>query len=157
MGENNRLLQDILRSKGDIGLRSVALEAYSAAQLIRAALDTLAKLLPNIPLTTIGYSFGAAIGLRAVTGDARVQVQCALGLPLQLEFPLDFLHESSTPLLIVQGENDKFGSPEALQQLAAELGRPVEIQLIEAAGHLFVGHEDAAVDAVVGYLARRFS
>jgi phosphoadenosine phosphosulfate reductase len=40
MGENNRLLQDILRSEGDVGLRSVALEAYSGAQLVRAALDT---------------------------------------------------------------------------------------------------------------------
>lgn len=121
----------------------------------RAALDELERLVPEQPLFALGYSFGAAIGLRAVSDDRRIAAQCALGLPLLLEFPLEFLREADTPLLVVQGEKDEFGPIDDLSRLCGELRRPTELVVVPRADHLFTGHEDAAVDAVVSYLARR--
>ena len=105
----------------------------------------------------IGFSFGAAIGLRAMLAPPAPLALVALGLPLRGEWNLDFLARPHPPRLFVQGEDDAFGPAAALESFAASLPGAVEIRLVPGADHLFTGQEDAAVAGVVGYLSRLLS
>lgn len=113
------------------------------------AIEALATRFPGLPITAVGYSFGAAIGLRAGVADERVTRLVALGLPLTREWDLDFLAHTTKPRLFVQGEHDEFGDATRLQDFANSLTGPVRTAIISGASHLFTGQEDAAVDAVV--------
>ena len=119
-----------------------------------AALDAAAERHPGIPLVALGYSFGAAIGLRAGAADERVRRLIALGTPLNGEWDLDFLGRTAKPRLFVHGEHDEFGSGARLRNFAARLDGEVEVRIVDGADHLFTGVEDAAVDAVVEYIGR---
>ncbi|RKZ17104.1 alpha/beta hydrolase [bacterium] len=114
-----------------------------------AGIEELAGRLPGLPLAAIGYSFGAAIGLRAGVADERVTRLVALGLPLGLEWDLSFLERTQKPVLCVQGEHDEFGDAVRLQAFVKSLTGPVQTAIIPAASHLFSGREDDAVEAVV--------
>ncbi len=119
---------------------------------VAAALDVLSHLYPDCPISLIGYSFGAVVGLRAGLVDARVDRLVALGLPLDHDWDLDFLRELAKPTLFVHGENDEFGSAAQLESFVAELPPFGRTHVVPTANHLFQGQEDAAVDAVVQYL-----
>ena len=119
------------------------------------ALDWLAERYPDTPITAVGYSFGAAIGLRAAVADERVEALVALGLPLLREWDLRFMEQTERPRLFVQGEKDEFGNEAALQEFVSGLTGPTEVVIIPDAPHLFTGQEDEAVEAVVEYVRRR--
>ena len=119
-----------------------------------AAIEALAQRFPGLPISAVGYSFGAAVGLRAAAADERVVRLIALGLPLQPEFDLSFFERTLKPRLFVQGEHDEFGAAPALEAFAKSLTGPVEMAIILGASHLFVGQEDRVVDAVVDYIRR---
>lgn len=117
-----------------------------------AAIDTASQRFGGRPMVVIGYSFGAAIGLRAATADERVTHLIALGLPLRAQWDLDFLRETRKPRLFVQGALDEFGPEPELRAFAATLDGEVAVHIVAAAGHLFPGVEDEAVDAVIEYI-----
>jgi len=119
-----------------------------------AAIEALAQRFPGLPISAVGYSFGAAVGLRAAAADERVVRLIALGLPLQPEFDLSFFERTLKPRLFVQGEHDEFGAAPALEAFVKSLTGPVEMAIIPGASHLFVGQEDQVVDAVIGYIRR---
>lgn len=119
----------------------------------RAALDWLRARVPGVPLAIVGYSFGAAVGLRAGVEHSSVQWLVGLGLPLLAEWDLGFLSRTRKPRLFVQGEQDQFGSGSQLLAWAREtLEGPVSVRVVRGADHLFTGREDDAVAAVVRYL-----
>lgn len=113
------------------------------------AIEELATRFAGQPIAAIGYSFGAAVGLRAAVADERVQRLVALGVPLLREWNLDFLVQTTKPRLFVQGEHDEFGDATRLATFVKTLTGPVETVIIPGASHLFTGQEDEAVDAVV--------
>jgi alpha/beta superfamily hydrolase len=119
----------------------------------RAAIEELVRRYPDVPLTVIGYSFGAIVGLHAALRDPRVLRLVALGLPLAPPWEPGFLDDTDTPRLFVQGERDEFGNADALRRFAGSLTGPVDIEIIPGASHLFIGQEDEAVDAVLRHLA----
>jgi alpha/beta superfamily hydrolase len=122
---------------------------------VLAVVDWLAARHAGVPLALVGYSFGAAVGLKAAATDRRVERLVGLGLPLGLEgLDFRFLEDLKRPLLLVHGERDEFVSGRALEAQLSDLPSSPELTLISGADHLFTGVEDQAVDAVLAFLSR---
>jgi alpha/beta superfamily hydrolase len=114
---------------------------------VRAALDWLDAEF-HLPLIFAGFSFGAAVGLRAASSDARVQALIGVGTPVapvaaDSEAPrvykFDFLRECVKPKLFVSGARDQFGPRARLEELVASLPEPKKLVVIEGADHFFEG------------------
>ena len=102
----------------------------------------------HLPLVFAGFSFGAAVGLRAACTDARVKALIAVGTPVvpvaaDTEAPrtynLEFLKDCAKPKLFVSGARDQFGPRAKLEVLVASLPQPKKLVLIEGADHFFEG------------------
>ena len=103
---------------------------------VEAALDHLAGLIGDTPLTLAGYSFGAAM---AVSVAARRQGLAGLALiapPLATrDLPLAAV---AGPVLVVAGTTDEYCPVEALERLRGALPRAA-IRTIDGANHFFFG------------------
>jgi hypothetical protein len=91
------------------------------------------------PLLLGGKSSGARVGCRAARQVGAVGV-VALGFPL---VPPGRTHlsraaelDAGCPVLVVQGERDAFGTPDAVRAAAA--GLPVTVHAVAGADHSFV-------------------
>lgn len=114
---------------------------------VRTALDWLDKEF-HLPLFFAGFSFGAAVGLRAASPDVRVKAMIAVGTPVtpvaaDTEMPrnytYEFLCDSTKPKLFVSGARDQFGPKAKLEELVASVPEPKKLVLIEGADHFFEG------------------
>jgi hypothetical protein len=120
----------------------------------RAALFEVQARFPGLPLVLGGFSFGSVVSLAVAARDARVRAVFALGLPLRMADPA-VLAGVAQPRLFVQGENDAFGSGEALRALVEPLPPPRELVVVRGADHFFTGHLDALQGAVAGWAEAR--
>jgi alpha/beta superfamily hydrolase len=120
-----------------------------------AALEEMARRLPQRPLVLGGFSFGAVVALRVASRDARVAAVFALGLPFHLVPELSFLNSLRAPCLVVQGEADEYGSAIEAERRLAEAPRPVSLATIAGADHFFTGRLGPLEDALAGWLAGR--
>jgi alpha/beta superfamily hydrolase len=102
----------------------------------------------HLPLIFAGFSFGAAIGLRAAAPDSRVQSLIAVGtpvLPVAADteearlYTFEFLRDCTKPKLFVSGARDQFGPRAQLEALAVSVPEPKKLVLIEGADHFFAG------------------
>ncbi|MCI0567962.1 MAG: alpha/beta fold hydrolase [Acidobacteria bacterium] len=109
-------------------------------QDVLAALETLIRKVPNVPVTLLGYSFGSRVGFEAA-GDVRVSRLIGIGVPLALG-PIDFLMGIGKPLLLIQGEQDPFAPLPDVQRLIRTLGSSSRLILIPGADHYFNGKLD---------------
>jgi uncharacterized protein len=114
---------------------------------VRTALDWLDAEF-HLPLVFAGFSFGAAVGLRAARSDERVKALIGVGTPVvpvaeDTETPrtydLGFLHDCTKPKLFVSGARDQFGPKAKLEALVASLPEPKRLVLIEGGDHFFEG------------------
>jgi alpha/beta superfamily hydrolase len=114
---------------------------------VRAALDWLDSEF-HLPLIFAGFSFGAAVGLRAACEDARVRATIGLGVPVaplaaETEEPrgysFEFLANCTKPKLFVSGARDRFGPKAQLEALVASLPEPKKLVTIEGGDHFFEG------------------
>jgi alpha/beta superfamily hydrolase len=114
---------------------------------VRAALDWLDSEF-HLPLLFAGFSFGAAVGLRAACPDARVKAVIGLGTPVASPAPdseipraysFDFLGDCSKPKLFVSGTRDQFSPRAKLEELVASTLEPKKLVFIEGADHFFEG------------------
>lgn len=114
---------------------------------VRAALDWLDAEF-HLPLIFAGFSFGAAVGLRAAYDDVRVRALIALGVPVtpvveETEEPriytFDFLGDCVKPKLFVSGARDQFGPRAELEALVASVPEPKKLVIVEGADHFFAG------------------
>ena len=114
---------------------------------VRVALDWLATE-SHLPLVFAGFSFGAAVGLRAACEDARVRALIGVGTPVApvaddadtpRTYTFEFLRECARPKLFVSGERDRFGPRPKLEALVASLPEPKKLVFIEGADHFFEG------------------
>lgn len=114
---------------------------------VRAALDWLDAEY-HLPLVFAGFSFGAAVGMRAACADARVRALIGVGTPVvpvaeateePRVYSLDFLQQCPKPKLFVSGARDRFGPSGKLQALVQSLPEPKKLVLIEGADHFFEG------------------
>jgi uncharacterized protein len=109
---------------------------------VRAALDWLDHEFHR-PLVFAGFSFGAAVGLRAACPDSRVKAAIGLGMPVSpiddRTYDFSFLQSCAKPKLFVSGDRDQFGTPQQLKALVDSLPGPKKLVLIAGADHFFEG------------------
>jgi uncharacterized protein len=113
---------------------------------VRAALDWLEREF-TLPIIFAGFSFGAAVGLRAAYADDRVRALIALGLPAGAVegreeggvYDFEFLRDCAKPKLFVSGSRDQFGPPGKLEALVNTFAEPKKLVRIEAGDHFFEG------------------
>lgn len=132
---------------------------------VRTALDWLDSEF-HVPLLFAGFSFGAAIGLRAACTDSRVQAVIGLGVPVapaaaDTEEPrvyrYEFLQTCTKPKLFVSGARDQFGPRAKLEALIASLAVPKKLVLIEGADHFFEGRLRELREAVESWVKETVS
>lgn len=109
---------------------------------VRTALDWLDGEF-HLPLIFAGFSFGAAVGLRAACPDLRVKAVIGLGIPVvpadERTYDLDFLESCAKPKLFVSGARDQFGPRAKLESIVRSLSEPKKLVMIEGADHFFEG------------------
>jgi alpha/beta superfamily hydrolase len=109
---------------------------------VRTALNWLDREF-HLPIVFVGFSFGAAVGLRAACPDPRVEAVVSLGTPISpvddRSYDYDFLKTCTKPKLFVSGSRDQFASKPKLEALVALLPEPKKLVIIEAADHFFEG------------------
>lgn len=127
---------------------------------VRTALDWLDAEF-HLPMIFAGFSFGAAVGLRAACADVRVQAVIGIGTPAipvasDTEAPRTYTYEHlqrcTKPKLFVSGARDQFGPKEKLEQLVAAAAEPKKLVLIEGADHFFEGRLRELREMVEGWL-----
>jgi hypothetical protein len=123
---------------------------------VGAALDWLESEF-HLPLVFAGFSFGAAVGLRAACPHKRVRAVIGVGTPVgpveaESEVPrtyqFDFLPNCMKPKLFVSGARDQFGPRAKLEALVASVPEPKKLVLIEGADHFFEGRLRELRDAI---------
>jgi alpha/beta superfamily hydrolase len=118
---------------------------------VRAALDWLEREF-TLPVIFAGFSFGAAVGLRAACPDPRVTALIALGLPVtpldDRVYEFEFLRSCAKPKLFVSGSRDQFGPPGKLEALVGSFADPKKLVRIEAGDHFFEGRLRELRDAI---------
>jgi alpha/beta superfamily hydrolase len=114
---------------------------------VHTALDWLDREF-HLPIVFAGFSFGAAVGLRAACPDAHVKAAIAVGTPVttvvaDAEMPrsytYEFLQTCAKPKLFVSGARDQFGPKAKLEALVASASKPKKLVVIDGADHFFEG------------------
>ena len=121
-----------------------------------AAVGFVREQYPDAPIAILGWSFGAAVAMRAAAREAEVEACVAIapsvvpkpgtsrGLPAPDELQLE------APLLIVCGANDDVTPPDDARRWAAEAGALYEE--ISAANHFFWAKYEPLIATVTRFL-----
>ena len=124
---------------------------------VRTALDWLEREF-TLPVIFCGFSFGAAVGLRAAYNDDRVRALIPLGLPaVAVEdrvYDFEFFHACVKPKLFVSGARDQFAPAGKLEALVATFAKPKELVRIEAGDHFFEGRLKEMRTAIEGWVRK---
>lgn len=120
---------------------------------LRAAMDWLGTEYPLLPQVVGGFSFGSMVGLSVGASDDRAVALLGLGLPVEMDQRYDygFLARADKPILVVQGENDEFGSGDNVAAALGPLGSHVTLVRIPGTDHYFKDRLDELRAAVSGY------
>jgi uncharacterized protein len=119
---------------------------------VRATLDWLEERYPDLPLLVGGFSFGSFVGLRVGVEDDRVKGLLGLGLPAEM-WDFGFLEGATKPLLVIQGEEDQFGSGEEVAGYLDGLAAPATLVRIPGSDHFFNDRFDELQEAVGEWFA----
>jgi alpha/beta superfamily hydrolase len=123
---------------------------------VRIALDWLDREF-HVPLIFAGFSFGAAIGLRAACPDSRVKAVIGLGVPLnpvdERSYDFEFLRSCEKPRLFVSGSRDQFATRASLEGLVSALPEPKKLVIIESADHFFEARLREMREAVEAWIS----
>ena len=102
----------------------------------------------HLPLLLAGFSFGAAVGLRAAYSDARVRALIGAGVPVvpvaeateePRVYTYEFLRNCTKPKLFISGARDQFGPRAKLEALVASVPEPKKLVIVGGADHFFEG------------------
>jgi len=120
---------------------------------LRAALAWIEERHPDLPLIVGGFSFGSMVALSVGADDARAAGLLGLGLPVEMDERYDygFLADVAKPVLVVQGENDEFGSGERVASVLEPLGDHITLVRVPDTDHYFADRLDELRGAVRGY------
>ena len=118
-------------------------EGIGEREDLEAALDWLEREYPTLPLFAGGFSFGSMVALSVGVDDERVVALFGLGLPVDKDaYDYSFLKQTEKPILVVQGENDEFGSGETVSKLLDALGTHITLVRIPGSDHFFTDRPD---------------
>jgi alpha/beta superfamily hydrolase len=127
---------------------------------VRVALDWLDTEF-HLPLIFAGFSFGAAVGMRAAFSDSRVKALVGVGTPVgpvaagsetARVYEFEFLRDCMKPKLFVSGARDQFGPRAKLEALVASVPEPKKLVVIEGADHFFEGRLRELRDAIESWV-----
>lgn len=122
---------------------------------VRTALDWLEHEYA-LPIIFAGFSFGAAVGLRASYADPRVPALIGLGLPVvaveNRNYDYEFLRTCTKPKLFVSGSRDQYAPPGQLEALVTTFADPKKLVRIEAGDHFFEGRLREMREAVESWV-----
>jgi alpha/beta superfamily hydrolase len=127
---------------------------------VRTALDWMDREF-HLPLVFAGFSFGAAVGMRAACPDGRVKAVIGVGVPVvpvaeDTEVPrvytYEFLQDCGKPKLFVSGGRDQFGPRAKLEELVASVPQPKKLVVIEGADHFFEGRLRELRETIEGWV-----
>ena len=141
-----------------VGLSEGLHDGHAEAEDVRAGLDWLSETYCK-PIVAAGFSFGAAMGLKACCGYPGVRGFVALGLPTRAQgrdYTYPFLSNCKFPKLFLSGDRDQFAPADQLRSVAASTPEPKQLVLIHDADHFFVGHLDAMQRALGEWLDATF-
>lgn len=121
-----------------------------------AAAVTHLRSLPEVDpdrIALAGYSFGAAIALRAADQENRALVAVSTptingGLPRI---------EATCPILLIAGDRDEYSDPNALASFAEAAGPQAELIILPGVDHFWWGSNDCLAEATSAFLARTLS
>ncbi len=119
-------------------------------QDVQTALDWLKQEFHK-PLIFAGFSFGAAIGLRAACPDPDVAALISLGTPVAAEgraYTYEFLNSCTKPKLFISGDRDQFGPADALHAVTSNAAEPKRFVSIHGADHFFAGQLESMRSAI---------
>jgi hypothetical protein len=145
------------------GLSEGAHDGVAETGDVLAGMDWLEREF-RLPLIVAGFSFGAAMALRACclpgTTHRDVRALIALGLPTTAQGPAyqysylrdSFLHKLTTPKLFLSGDRDQFAPAEQLTQVADSAAEPKRLIFIPGADHFFTDQLEAMQRALAGWL-----
>lgn len=119
---------------------------------LRAAVGFIQTKYPKAELWLAGFSFGAAVMLRAACGDQRARALVAAGTPVS-RYDFSDVSPCNKPKLFVQGALDEFGSAEDLKRLVATLEGINQLKIVDSADHFFEGHLPEVFQAVTDFIA----
>jgi len=141
-----------------VGLSEGGYDGEAEFEDVLAGLDWLRREFGR-PIVAAGFSFGAAMALKACCGsngvDRRVRAIAALGLPTEAagrDYRYSFLEEANLPKLFLSGARDEFARPEELESVAARAAEPKQLILIPGADHFFTHRLSAMQQAMSGWL-----
>lgn len=131
---------------------------------VLAAIDWLEKEY-SCPVVVVGFSFGAAMALkascsRAAEGKQSVKAVAALGLPTHAQgrdYHYSFVNKCRIPKLFLSGDRDQFAPAGDLAQVAAGAAEPKRQAFIPAADHFFTGQLEPMQQALVAWLTEQLS
>jgi alpha/beta superfamily hydrolase len=119
---------------------------------LRAAIKFMEGKYTNAEMWVAGFSFGAAVVLRAACGDPSIRAIVAAGAAVSKTDLRDVIN-CDKPKLFVQGELDEFGSPADIKRFVAKLSEPKTLKVIEGADHFFEGRLPELEKAVSEFIS----
>jgi alpha/beta superfamily hydrolase len=149
-----------------VGLSEGQHDGEAEFEDVLAALDWLEREFAR-PIVLAGFSFGAAMALKACCGlksvDPRVRAVIALGLPVGVPgraYEYSFLEAAGNssleaanlPKLFLSGARDEFTRPEQLESVVAGVAEPKKLIFIPGADHFFTHQLSAMQQAIAGWL-----
>lgn len=109
-----------------------------------------------LPIVLAGFSFGAAMALRACVGSGTaVRAIAALGLPTQAEgrvYHYSFLKNLSLPKLFLSGDCDQYAPQAVLEAIVDAAADPKQMVLVPGADHFFSGQLEAMQRELLSWL-----
>jgi uncharacterized protein len=140
------------------GLSEGAHDGCLESDDVLAAMDWLENEYKR-PLVVAGFSFGAAMALKAccvyVPNRPPVRALVALGLPTQAEghhYSYKFLADCTIPKLFLSGDQDQYAPAAQLAQVAGSARPPSELLLIPGGDHFFQSQLEPMQRALSGWL-----
>jgi len=118
----------------------------------------------GLPIVAAGFSFGAAMTLKACYRKGRVRKNikalATLGLPMEAagrNYTYPFLEGCRLPKLFLSGERDEFGPRTSLERVAASAAEPKQLIFIPGADHFFKGQLGPMQKALAGWLKEQMA
>jgi hypothetical protein len=111
---------------------------------VHAALDWVHNEF-NLPVIFAGFSFGAAVGIRAACQNQETEAMIAVGAPVYVEerhYTYSPLRDCAKPKLFVSGDRDEFSTPGELEGVIRVASQPKKLVIVPGCDHFFTGHLD---------------
>jgi hypothetical protein len=109
-----------------------------------------------LPIVAVGFSFGAAMTLKACTQTGQeVRAVAALGLPTHAEgrtYRYSFLAGLRLPKLFLSGDHDQYAPLPELEAILACASEPRKLVLVPGADHFFAGRLPVMQSELTGWL-----